>query len=127
MYKRLLTICLLAATMFTLSCSKDDKDNEPVTHTVLFKAEALPGGNIQAAVYGVDGDTHTATDLSGTTWSSPTLTAPAGAFNANIVVNASGASDATILKVQIYVDGELKKEESSTPGRIVSVTTGYQF
>ena len=129
MRKKLFLNSTLITTMFTVSCSRDDdNDTGPsTTHTVVFKAETIPGGNIQTAVYGVDDDAYTANNLTGKTWSSPELTAPAGAYNANILVNATGADNATVLKVQVYVDGALKKEASSNPGNILSVNLNYKF
>ncbi|GAA0530496.1 hypothetical protein [Chitinophaga japonensis] len=130
MHRKLFIVISLITTILTVSCSKDNDEPDggtPTTHKVVFKAEVSPGGDIVTAAYGIDSDAHTATNLSGATWSSPELTAPAGAINANIVINATGSSDAAILKVQIYVDDVLKKEESSTPGSILSVTTGYRF
>lgn len=114
--------------MLTASCSKDkDDNNTPATHKVVFKAETSAGGTISRASYGVDGDAHSATNLSGTTWSSPELTAPAGAYNANIVINGVGTSNTSTLKVGIYVDGELKKEASASPGVVLSVILNYKF
>jgi len=128
MLKKLFIVSTLITTIFTVSCSKDDDNGDPSsTHTVVFKAETNPGGSIATASYGVDGDARVADNLSGKTWSSPELTAPAGAYNANIVVNATGTNNATVLKVQIYVDGDLKKELSSNPGNVLSVTANYKF
>lgn len=128
MFRKLSIVSILFAAMLTVSCSKDkDDNNTPVTHKVQFKATAGAGGNIQTASYGVDGDAHTANNLSGASWSSPELTAPAGAYNANILVNGSGASDASTLKVGIYIDGQLKKEESASPGKVLTVMLNYKF
>lgn len=114
--------------MLTSSCSKDKDDNPTsVTHKVQFKATATAGGSISTASYGVDGDAHTATNLSGTSWTSPELTAPAGAYNANIVVNGTGTGNASTLKVGIYVDDVLKKEETASPGTVLSVLLTYKF
>jgi hypothetical protein len=128
MYRKLSIASILFAAMLTTSCSKDkDDNNSPATHKVVFKAETSAGGTIDRAAYGVDADAHTATNLSATTWSSPELTAPAGAYNANIVINGVGTSNASTMKVGIYVDGELKKEASSSPGTVLSVTLTYKF
>lgn len=117
---------LMAATL-AMSCSKDKNNDSSATHKVLFKAEASAGGKINTASYGVDGDPHTDINLNATTWSSAELTAPAGAYNANIIVNGEGTSSASTLKVQIYVDGDLKKEQTSNPGQALSVNMNYKF
>ncbi|WP_142683883.1 hypothetical protein [Chitinophaga polysaccharea] len=128
MYRKLSIVSILFAAMLTSSCSKDKDDNPTsVTHKVQFKATATAGGNISTASYGVDGDAHTATNLSGTSWTSPELTAPAGAYNANIVVNGTGTSNTSTLKVGIYVDDVLKKEETASPGTVLSVLLTYKF
>lgn len=113
---------------FVTSCSNDD-DNIPGTnkpHKVVFKAEASAGSNIEIAVYGIDGNPTSATSLSGTTWSSPEITSEAGAMSANVAVNAIGASASSTLKVQIWVDGELKKEGTSS-GQYLSASAAYSF
>lgn len=126
------TFVVLLATMlmgFVASCSKDDDDNvdgSKRSHKVVFKAIASAGANIDGAVYGIDSNATTATSLSGTTWSSPEVTSDAGAYNANVVVNAIGADASSTLKVQIWVDGELKKEGTSS-GQYLSASASYTF
>ncbi len=127
------TFLMLAAALifgFVSSCSDDDDDN-PVngageTHKVVFKAIASSGSNIDVAVYGIDGNPTTASSLSGTTWSSPEVTAEKGAYTANVAVNAIGTGASSTLKVQIWVDGELKKEGTSS-GQYLSASTSYTF
>jgi hypothetical protein len=104
------------------SCTKD----KATTHKVQFKAEASAGSNISVAVYGIDGNTTTATSLTGTTWTSPEITAPAGSMSANAAVNADGANASSTLKVQIYVDGKMVKEGTSS-GQYLSASAGHQF
>lgn len=124
-------VVLLAAVLmgFVASCSKDDDDNvngAKKSHKVVFKAIASSGANINGAVYGIDSNATTATSLSGTTWSSPEVTSEAGAYNANVVVNAIGTDASSTLKVQIWVDGELKKEGTSS-GEYLSASASYVF
>lgn len=125
-------VMVMAALIFgfATSCSNDDDDdNVPgtnKTHKVVFKAEASAGSNIEIAVYGIDGNPTTATSLSGTTWSSPEITTEAGAMSANVAINAVGASTSSTLKVQIWVDGELKKEGTSS-GQYLSASASHTF
>ncbi|AZB30382.1 MULTISPECIES: MmpS family transport accessory protein [Chryseobacterium] len=125
-------VMVMAALVFgfVTSCSNnDDDDNIPgtnKTHKVVFKAEASAGSNIEIAVYGIDGNPTTATSLSGTTWSSPEITTEAGAMSANVAINAVGASTSSTLKVQIWVDGELKKEGTSS-GQYLSASASHTF
>lgn len=115
---------------FTASCSNDDDDNNVngagKSHKVVFKAIASSGSNIDVAVYGIDGNPTTASSLSGTTWSSPEVTSEPGAYNANVAVNAIGPNASSTLKVQIWVDGELKKEGTSS-GQYLSASASYTF
>ncbi|MBW3522778.1 MmpS family transport accessory protein [Chryseobacterium sp. NKUCC03_KSP] len=125
-------VMVMAALIFgfVTSCSNDDDDdNVPgtnKTHKVVFKAEASAGSNIEIAVYGIDGNPTTATSLSGTTWSSPEITTETGAMSANVAINAIGASTSSTLKVQIWVDGELKKEGTSS-GQYLSASASHTF
>ncbi|AZA51122.1 hypothetical protein EG346_24410 [Chryseobacterium carnipullorum] len=126
------TLAVLLTTLFfglVTSCSSDDDDdNSPAkkSHKVVFKAIASSGSNIDVAVYGIDGNPTTASSLSGTTWTSPEVTSEPGAYNANVAVNAIGANASSTLKVQIWVDGELKKEGSSS-GQYLSASASYVF
>ncbi|MCJ7932691.1 MAG: hypothetical protein MUW56_03385 [Chryseobacterium sp.] len=127
------TFVVLLTTMFigfVSSCSKDDDDDNVSgagkSHKVVFKAIASAGSNIDVAVYGIDGNPTTASSLSGTTWTSPEVTSEAGAYNANAAVSAIGADASSTLKVQIWVDGELKKEGTSS-GHILSASASYTF
>lgn len=112
---------------FSTSCSNDDDDDAPArnAHKIVFKAESSAGSNIDIAVYGYDTSVTTASNLSGTAWTSPEITAPAGAINANVTVNGIGTST-SVLKVKIYVDGELKKEGTSS-GQVLSASANYIF
>lgn len=112
---------------FITSCKNDDDVSETEnTHKVIFKAEASSGTNINTAVYGIDGNPITVNGLSGTTWMSPEITTETQVYNSNVVVNATGANSSSTLKVQIWVDGELKKESTVT-GQVLSASTSYSF
>lgn len=115
---------------FTASCSNDDDDNNVngagKSHKVVFKAIASSGSNIDVAVYGIDGNPTTASSLSGSTWSSPEVTSESGVYSANVAVNAIGPDGSATLKVQIWVDGELKKEGTSS-GQYLSASASYTF
>ncbi len=125
-------VAVIAALLigFTASCSKDNDDNNVngagKSHKVVFKAIASSGSNIDVAVYGIDGNPTTASSLSGSTWSSPEITSEPGAYTANAAVNAIGTDASATLKVQIWVDGELKKEGTSS-GQYLSASTSYTF
>jgi len=124
----LIAFAAFAAIMGT-SCSKDDAGTpgpSSTSHKVQFKAEASAGSNIEVAVYGYDANTTTATSLSGTTWSSPEITVPAGTVMATAAVNGTGANASSTLKVQVWVDGVMKKEGTSS-GEVLSAQASYSF
>ncbi|WP_199724384.1 hypothetical protein [Taibaiella sp. KBW10] len=108
--------------VFASSCKKKGGS----AHRVVFKAHTSSEGNIKVAVYGYDTKTTTASKLNGTTWVSPEITVPAGSQNATVVVDGSGPFASSTLKVQIYVDGALKKESISS-GQTLSAAVRHRF
>lgn len=114
------------ASIFT-GCSKDD-DGKPSSgsHKVTFKATASAGSSISGAAYGYDNQQTVATSLSGTTWTSPEINVPAGTVLVTAAVTGTGVDASSSLKVQVFVDGELKKEGTST-GRTLSASATYAF
>lgn len=125
LFVAVITVMVLS---FVESCRKDgdDTSEDIKTQKVVFKAEGSSGVNISKAVYGIDGNPITVNGLSGATWTSPELTAEGVVYNTNVVVNATGVDAASTLKVQIWVDGQLKKESVSS-GMTLSASTSYSF
>lgn len=125
LFVAVITVMVLS---FVESCRKDNDDtSEDVKRQkIVFKAEASSGVNITKAVYSIDGNPITVNGLSGTTWSSPEINTEGVVYNSNVVVNATGVDATSTLKVQIFVDGELKKE-SVTSGQALSASTSYTF
>lgn len=125
LFVAVITVMVLS---FVESCRKDDDDasEDIMTQKVVFKAEGSSGVNISKAVYGIDGNPITVNGLSGATWTSPEVTAEGVVYNTNVVVNATGVDAASTLKVQIWVDGQLKKESVSS-GMSLSASTSYTF
>lgn len=78
------------------------------------------------AVYGYDATLTTVSGINSQSWTSPELTVPSGANVASIIANAAGANASSTLKVQVYVDGVLKKEGTST-GTALSATAQYNL
>ena len=71
-------------------------------------------------MYGLDGEANVqATGVSGTTWSSSEIKVDSGILT--VKANATGASISSTLKVQILVDGVVKKEVIST-GQALTAT-----
>ena len=115
----------IASFSFT-GCSKKDDVPGNATNKVVFKAEASAGSSLSLAVYGYDATLTTASSLGGTSWTSPEITVPASANVASVVLNAMGASASSTLKVQVFVNGTLKKEGTSS-GTALSATAQYNL
>jgi hypothetical protein len=119
-----LTLAVLATLVFT-SCSKKD-DPAKSSHTIVFKAKTSSDAHVDTAIYGYDSKVTTASSLSGATWASPEVSVPAGATMANVVVNGIGTGASSTLKVEIYVDGQLKAEGTSS-GEALSASASFKF
>lgn len=124
LFVAVITVMILS---FVESCRKDDDTSEEIkTQKIVFKAEASSGVNITKAVYGIDGNPITVSGLNGTTWTSPEVNVEGVVYNSNVVVNATGVDAASTLKVQIWVDGQLKAEGISS-GQNLTTSTSYTF
>lgn len=123
-------ILTFAAFAFT-ACSKDDGADGPnlngtEQHKIVFKAETSAGATISHLLYGYDNSMTSVSGLSNATWVSPEVSVPANANMANFSVNGVGANANSTLKVQIFVDGILKKEETKT-GTILAAQAQYNL
>ncbi|SHL21777.1 hypothetical protein SAMN05444266_102489 [Chitinophaga jiangningensis] len=119
LFKKLL-FPLLAVMFLFAACSKDKNDGPSSTsHKVIFKAIGSSDVQISTAVYGYDTELTTASALSGTSWTSPEITVPAGALMAQAVISATGTNVNSSLKVEVWVDG-VKKDEASSTGTALS-------
>lgn len=121
-------LLLIVAVLFTLAgCSKKNQRTPAnVSHKVIFKAEASSGSFINMVVYGYDVTLTPVSGINTSTWSSPELTVPATANIASITANALGTNASATLKVQVYVNGVLKKEGTST-GTALSATAQFNL
>lgn len=113
-------------TFFLFSCSKDKSNPINTEHKVVFKATASSGSAVNMVVYGYDATLTTLSSVNSASWTSPEITVPANATVATITANAMGANAAATLKVQVYVDGVLKKEGNSA-GTALSATAQYNL
>ena len=106
-------------------CSKGDEPTS-TSKKVVFKAEASAGSTVRMIVYGYDASLTTISNANTQTWTSSEIVVPATANVASISGNGMGANAAATLKVQIYVNGQLKKEGTST-GTALSVTSQHNL
>lgn len=110
-----------------ISCKKDENQEPSKTsHKVVYKLEASAGSELSVVVYGYDSQLTSNSSLSGTTWSSPEITVPAGTVVLSVTGNATGANANSTLKAQIYVDGELKREGLSS-GTALSAIASFSL
>ncbi|WP_080780023.1 hypothetical protein [Chryseobacterium phocaeense] len=128
---------LIMAGLFAIiiSCKCEEEQDYEITHRVVYKAEGSPGVQIISARYhGYVGDNLvTAPNVSSNQWTSPevkmTHRLPVGKINTEgtlAIVKATGADASSTLKVQIYVDGALKKEVTAT-GPDLNVEAQYNI
>ncbi|SIQ71296.1 hypothetical protein SAMN05880574_1229 [Chryseobacterium sp. RU37D] len=120
--------------MGVTSCDRSD-DTPEVNHKITYKAE-VTGGTITNGKYAAfplerksDG-TPVLSDIpaGGDKWSNEQSTSlRQGTKNpAILLVNATGANASSKLKIQIYVDGQLKSEKVAT-GQNLSADTQIEF
>ncbi len=119
---------LIVAVSFTFAaCSKNNQRTPGnLSHKVIFKAEASAGSFINMVVYGYDVTLTPVSGINAPIWTSPEITVPPNASIASITANALGVNTSSSLKVQVYVNGLLKKEGIST-GTALSATAHYNL
>lgn len=132
MYKKIvlrsMMLLLAVGLVFGISsCSRDDEGGggSGGTHKVVFKAVGSEGVVIKTAGYTVGTEIHTKSDLSVNTWSSEEITIT-GNTPLSAIANAIGTGASSTLKVQIFVDGKLVKESTST-GTYLSATAAHNY
>lgn len=129
MSKKILSaiVLLLAFSIVSVSCSKDD-DNTPDTkkeRKVKFKAFTSDNATISIVIHtNAQGDAQTHTNVNAKTWESPEITIPATVPAINFGANGGtiNTNDNGKLTVQIIMDGKVVKENVSN-GNILSATT----
>ncbi|KXH85192.1 hypothetical protein [Chryseobacterium kwangjuense] len=116
-------LLLMMAALFTVIISCREEQDYEITHRVIYKAEGSAGVQIISARYHgyVGANLVSAPNVSGHQWTSPEVTMthrlPVGKINTEgtlAIIKATGANASSTLKVQIYVDGALKKEVTVT-------------
>lgn len=96
-------------------CSKkNDPKPSGTAHKIVVKAEVSSGSNLHSASYGTENTGTPVTGLSGTTWTSPEFTVPAGTAYVRGVAVGEGPNAAATIKVQVFVDGVMKKEATGS-------------
>ena len=116
-----LSLILIGLLTAVISCSHDEERYD-VTHKVIYKAQVSAGSNITSVQYNIPTrHLEPVMNVNGTTWTSPEVAGTEKLavgevknMGAIVLVKATGANASSTLKLQIYVDGVLKKEEVFT-------------
>lgn len=114
---------VLAATLL-FSCKKDDA--KKASYEVEYKVTVSSGSLNSIAYTNNQGDMTTLTSVSGTTWTSGKITVPSSVQAISAGGSGVSANASAVMTVQIIVDGEVKKENTST-GTIMSASATYLF
>lgn len=111
-----LPLLMIGLFAIATSCHGDEERYE-VSHKIMYKAEVSAGSNLKSVYWQNHLDPLT---ISGTVWTNETtetMSLPVGEirnYPAVVKAKAIGANASSTLKVQIYVDGVLKKEVITT-------------
>lgn len=124
----MLLLPLLALSIGMSACGGKDDDPAPgrTAKKVQFKATGSAGVQIKMVVYGYDTQVTTASDINSNTWQSPVLDVPASAMGGSCTVGAVGPNAGSTLKVEMYINGDLKKTGTSS-GTALSAGTQIVF
>ena len=121
---KILSVSFIVLTVSVFYSCK--KDNAP-THKVKFKAETSSDAKLSAVAYtNESGNVTNTSSLNSSSFASSELTIPSSVSIITFSANGNGASAASTLKVQIYVDGNLVKENTGT-GTVLTASTTYSF
>lgn len=114
-------ILTIAVVLSGCGSKKDDPKPSSKAHKVVVKAEVSSGSALYSASYGTESSGTPVTGLSGTTWTSPEFTVPAGTSYVSASAGGEGLNAAATIKVQIYIDGQLKKEGTGSGTNLSAV------
>src|SRR5687767_14448557 len=104
-------LCMLAFA----GCSGKDDNPAPSGHKIKYKVEVSSGSTIHTVIYmAASGENTTLANLSVPTWESAEFNMPASTGAVSIAAVGTAANASATIKVQIFVDGVMKKESSAT-------------
>lgn len=119
--KNLLFVLLL--TISLSGCSNDD-GNSSNERKVTFKVIGTNGANITTIVYALDSETFPVLNVNSSNWTSEEITLPADVNILSLSGNAIGSSASSSIRLEILVNGQVKKQQSAS-GTVMSTFTQY--
>lgn len=122
---KILSVSFIVLTVSVFSsCKKDDASR---THKVKFKAETSSDAKLSAVAYTNEtGNVTNNSSLNSSSFASSEITIPSSVPMITFSANGNGTGAGSTLKVQIYVDGNLVKENIGT-GAVLTASTSYSF
>lgn len=111
-----------------LSCSSDNDNQEasPAQKKVVFKVVGSSNATIETVVYGLGTNTTPVIGINSASWSSSEILIPNNVNILTLSANGIGGSALSTLKLQIFVDNQLKKE-TTVGGAVMSTIIQYSW
>ncbi|WP_333696532.1 MmpS family transport accessory protein [Flavobacterium sp.] len=103
-------------------CSSDD--NSSNSRKVTFKVVGSNGANITTIVYALNSETFPVLNVNSSNWTSEEITLPADVNILSLSGNAIGSSASSSIRLEILVNGQVKKQQSAS-GTVMSTFTQY--
>ncbi|SIO50023.1 hypothetical protein [Chitinophaga niabensis] len=123
---RLLLFPALLCMLAFAGCSGKGDDPKPTGHRIKYRAEVSSGSTIHTVIYiAASGENTTISNLSVGTWESQEFNMPASTAAVSFGALGNPANASANMKVQIIVDGVVKKESTSTGGVLNASATFY--
>lgn len=125
-FKKLFLVLSFFSILVT-GCSSDDRaeSNNPEKR-VTFKVIGSSGASISVVVYGIGTSTYPVSGINSSTWTSDEILVPEAATTVTLSANAMGTSVTSSIKLQIFINNELKKEITQS-GTVMSTYTQFTF
>lgn len=125
---KMLLLPVLAFSIGFSACGGKDDDPAPgrSAKKVQYKAFGSQGVVLYSALYGYDQSITSQTSINANTWTSPVIDVPATAMGGTCVIGATGPNANSTLRVEMYINGELKKTGTAS-GTALSAGTSVVF
>jgi hypothetical protein len=117
-------LCMLAFA----GCSGKGDNPAPTGHKIKYKVDVSSGSTIHTVIYlAASGENTTLSNLSVATWESAEINMPANTGAVSLAAVGTAANASATIKVQIFVDGVMKKESTATGQTSFGTSTTFYF